>query len=96
MSGLPWDAAKFFDDRSAWEIFFFPYPRKFSDFDDVERLGLFVPRWHHGIYALMWAVILTHTRHAFNQYVWCVGHTVASCSYSVYEYARKLQDFDYY
>jgi hypothetical protein len=65
---------RFNAERSWSEVLFLPFPRFWSDFDDAERLGLFVPRWHHGIYAIYWAIALTLARHAFN---WSVVAVVA-------------------
>ena len=56
------------DNRTAVEKFFLIYPRTWSDFDDAEAEGLFVPRWHHGIYAILWAVALTLLRYAFDRF----------------------------
>ena len=61
-----WDMDRY-DDRSMWEKFFLPYPRRSADFDDAEAAGLFIPRGHHVIYAVMWAMGLTFLRHAFNR-----------------------------
>ena len=63
-----WDV-DLYDDRSWFEQMCLIYPRTWTDFDDAEALGLFVPRWHHGIYAVLWAVALTWMRHGFDQYV---------------------------
>ena len=66
-----WDI-ELYDNRMASEQFFLIYPRTWSDFDDAEEMGMFVPRWHHCIYALMWAVALTFLRHAFDRFGHCV------------------------
>ena len=67
MADLLWDV-DLYDNRTTLEKFLLMYPRTWSDFDDAEANGLFVPRWHHGIYAVLWAVALTLLRSGFNRF----------------------------
>ena len=62
------DALAPYDNRSAIDWYFLPYPRTFADFDDAERRGYFVPRlWESIFMMVLCAALLTVARWVFDR-----------------------------